>query len=167
MKRFTDGRTYNTENSTLISSRDCPGESVSQLRYWEEDLHRTDDGCWFIRGAGGPLTLWRGFGGEGILPIGSHEASLWLQEAGEVEAWRKYFGRDRYLAPVTAESDAPPKEPEPAPDKPVKRKSTRAVIEVARKTKAKKRKKAKKTKAVKTLRKASNRALLLARRRKD
>jgi hypothetical protein len=173
MKATIDGITYSTNatDSELIASRDCPAESVGELRYWEEDLYRTDDGRWFLRGAGGPLTFWAqyhdcisaGVYGEGILPLDPRQASLWLQDAGEVDRWQQYFGGWSFR-------------PTSKPTEPAKpRKSSRAVIREMRDAKAKAKAKAKKhkkakakkdTKAVKTLRKASNRALLLARRSK-
>jgi len=195
MKATIDGITYNTEDQATewVASRDCPSEAVNQLRYWQEDLYRTEQGEWFLAGEGGPLTIWGVFHqdssdcdsgdigyGAGILPLGPDQASLWLQEAGDANAWRHFFGRSKLghtKAPTVFSRPHEAALDEPKVAKP--RKSSRAVIKEAREAKAKakkrekakakkaKAKKAKDTKAVKTLRKASNRALLLAKRHKD
>lgn len=102
MREIINGETYDTEEqgTKLIASHDCPGVACNELRYWEEDLYLTDSGRWFLHGTGGPLTLWSDLDGTGnriqgtrIEPMTEERASRWLQDAGEVEVWRRHFGR--------------------------------------------------------------------------
>ena len=102
MREIINGDVYDTEESKLIASHDCPSQACNELRYWEEDLYLTPDRRWFLHGAGGPLTLWAEIDQEGnqtsgsrIQPLTPQQASRWLQDAGETERWRRYFLRQK------------------------------------------------------------------------
>jgi len=84
MRRIIDGKAYDTEKSLEIAS-DGQGY-MNDFHHWEETLHKTQRGAWFLRGSGGALSHWsretddnmRG-GGCGIRVLTSDEAREWLE----------------------------------------------------------------------------------------
>lgn len=90
MKKVIDGKMYNTETATEISSA---GNSLGRgdFRHYYETLYRTKKGAFFLYGEGGPMTKYgqpcgdMTEGGDGFFVLSNREALSWC-ERHEVEA---------------------------------------------------------------------------------
>lgn len=57
MKKIINGKSYNTETSTLIASWDNR-LGYSDFRHCAESMYKTKKGVWFISGKGGAMSSW-------------------------------------------------------------------------------------------------------------
>ncbi|HKK45640.1 MAG TPA: hypothetical protein VJ964_08970 [Balneolaceae bacterium] len=96
MKAIIEGKRYNTETSQQIAS-DWNGLSRSDFNYMDETLYRTENGNWFLHGAGGANTKYSEAagnmrsGGESIIPMDEDGAYSWLERTNNTKALEEYF----------------------------------------------------------------------------
>jgi len=87
MIKIIDGKKYDTKKAEELHSWSNIGSvnSISDFGYYEETLHMTKNGAFFLSGVGGasspysePVSGGRG-AGEDIRPITEAEAMTWLE----------------------------------------------------------------------------------------
>lgn len=99
MKSIIDGKLYDTETATEIerwqNMTDC-----TNPRWYQETLHLTPNGAWFLEGHGGADSHYAEWTGDGltsssaIVEMSSHEAFEWLARKGFPETALQHF-RDK------------------------------------------------------------------------
>ena len=102
MKVIIRGKRYDTEapQTEMVAEAHSVGLSMSDFRWWEEELYRTARGNWFIHGRGGAMTRWSQpvgdmtGGGEGILPLDPEGAKAWLERHKCSDELEEYFGEE-------------------------------------------------------------------------
>lgn len=96
MKAIIEGKRYNTETAEQIAS-DWNGLSRTDFNYMDETLYRTENGAWFLHGAGGAMTKYSEpagdmrTGGEQIIPLSDDQAYDWLEKTDNTKALEEYF----------------------------------------------------------------------------
>lgn len=96
MIKIVNGKRYNTETAEIIADF-CNGYDSGDFNYFNEDLHKTKKGAYFISGHGGPLSKYAescgngSTGGEDIRVLTENEAYKWLEETGNTEALESEF----------------------------------------------------------------------------
>jgi hypothetical protein len=98
MKATINRKTYNTETAEQLAYASSGG-STSDFSYWEETLHRTQKGNYFLHGEGGPLSRYSESceGGRAscsdsaIVPLSESEALAWCEEHGCEDAIEECF----------------------------------------------------------------------------
>jgi hypothetical protein len=96
MKVSIDQRIYDTEKGETVAEAayGTPGTDD----YQKESLCRTDDGVFFLAGAGGPgsyysrLFAGRYVPGEDVIPLTAGQARRWLEDHVETDAILRLFG---------------------------------------------------------------------------
>lgn len=97
MKRIIDGKRYNTETATEITSREHG--YYNDFHHYSETLYRTRKGAFFLHGEGGPLSKYgcslsgsmRGSGSD-LIVLTEHEARDWLEQHGCTHALETLYG---------------------------------------------------------------------------
>lgn len=87
MKQIINGRMYDTQTATLITTLDT--DSRSDFGWERTSLYRTPKGNYFLTGQGGPMSRWsckesggNGWtGGSGIQPLDAAEALAFAEAA--------------------------------------------------------------------------------------
>ena len=96
MKKYIDGKCYDTETAKYIGSDSYayPGD----YNYWEEKLYRKKTGEYFLHGEGGANTRYSvsidqnsWTGGEKIIPLTKEEAREWAEEHLSEEKYEAEF----------------------------------------------------------------------------
>ena len=97
MKKIVGNLLYDTEKATEITHY---SNGHTGYQRYEETLYKTENGRFFLYGAGGPMSPYcvshdeNSFSGsENIIPISGDELFCWLVEKGEVELAQEYFGK--------------------------------------------------------------------------
>lgn len=99
MKQIVNGRMYNTETATLVTTLDA--DSRSDFGWERTSLYRTPKGNYFLAGEGGPTSRWRcktsgggaWKGGEGLRPLDPAQALAFAEAAyADAETIAQYFG---------------------------------------------------------------------------
>jgi len=91
MKKIIEGKSYNTTTAKTIYCYDN-GLPLSDFNAYQETLHLTQNGAWFLHGQGGANTVYctdtgsLRMAGEDIRLISAQEAQEWLENHQE------YFG---------------------------------------------------------------------------
>ena len=97
MKQVIDGKVYNTETAEIIGSY-SNNLSYSDFRNFEETLHVTKKGNYFLAGRGGPMTQYAESVGDGvgsgssIEPLSKEAALKWAEQyCGDDEDVMEHF----------------------------------------------------------------------------
>lgn len=97
MIKVIDGAKYNTSTAKFLGGHGYshPGD----FSYWEESLHRTKAGKYFLHGEGGPMSKYakstgqnNWSGGSAILPMSRESAMAWAEENLDGEEYENIFG---------------------------------------------------------------------------
>ena len=97
MRKIINGRTYNTETSRPIGTRDNGG-NYSNFSWCEKTLYRNTKGAYFIHGRGGAMSEFatrRGDDvgpGEKIEPLTEEEAKVWAEKHLTPEEYEAEWG---------------------------------------------------------------------------
>jgi hypothetical protein len=85
MKKIINKKIYNTETATLIAEY-WNGLGFNDFRNLSEDLYKTKNGQWFLRGSGGAMSKYSESNGNMtcgssvIILLSESEACRWLEE---------------------------------------------------------------------------------------
>lgn len=97
MKRTIEGKTYNTETAEEIGYN-CSHLYCSDFGWWEETLHKTKKGNYFLHGSGNAMSKYscpvgnNGSGGDSeIIPMTEEEALEWCEESNNQDSIEKHF----------------------------------------------------------------------------
>ena len=98
MKRYINGKMYDTEKARFIGSDSNAGH-WRDFNHYEESLYRKRTGEFFLYGRGGPMTKYRvsagqnsWSGGESIIPLTIKEAEEWAEEHLSTDTYDELFG---------------------------------------------------------------------------
>ena len=97
MKKLIDGKLYDTDSAEQVAHYSTGG-STSDFKYFEETLHRTEAGRWFLAGEGHGMTQYasttpggmKGWGSD-IRALSEDEAYAWLERRGYVQKAQEHF----------------------------------------------------------------------------
>lgn len=98
MKKIINGKVYDTTTAKRLAfaTASC---SVTDFRYWEEELYRKKTGEYFLYGEGGPMTKYARVveinnwaGGWEIVPMTYKMAREWAEEHLEADEFIQLFG---------------------------------------------------------------------------
>jgi len=94
MKATINRIVYNTDKATLVAE---DGSMEGGFHAWNETLHVTPNGTWFLHGWGGAMTDYadheygRSSEGERIIPMTREEALTWCEEHKAQDAIDSHF----------------------------------------------------------------------------
>lgn len=99
MKQVVNGRIYNTETATMITTIDT--DNRRDVEWERTSLYRTAKGSFFLEGEGGPMSRWgckdsggdARIGGSGLRPLDAAEALAFAEAAyTDADTIAEYFG---------------------------------------------------------------------------
>lgn len=97
MKKVIDGKLYNTETATEITSY-SNNLGANDFNNLSETLYKTDNGNWFLKGTGGAMTKYSvsiGNGGRSgsstIIALTEQEAFQWCETNDEIKVIEQHF----------------------------------------------------------------------------
>ena len=98
MKKIINGKMYNTETATEVSSY-SNGGSWRDFSHFCETLYRKKTGEFFLHGEGGPMTKYAEScgqnswsGGERIFPLTEAKAKEWMEHYATTDEYCSVFG---------------------------------------------------------------------------
>lgn len=97
MKRIIDGRKYNTETATFVSSCDN-GKPIDDFEFVGHWLYRKRTGEYFLESSGGAMTRYAELDGDGwhgvsvIEPMTYEQARAWAEEHMTADEYEAEFG---------------------------------------------------------------------------
>lgn len=96
MKKFINGKLYNTETAIEVASY-WNKLGASDFRRVSEELYITKKGAWFLYGEGGAMSHYakssgnQSWGSSAIIALTPDEAYEWCEEHNEVTVIEEYF----------------------------------------------------------------------------
>jgi len=87
MKKVIDRTVYDTQTAEQIAEY-TSAHNMTDFAYFEERLHRTKKGNWFLYGEGGPSSPYKEAvgdttaGSQEIIPMDEDEVIEWLESRG-------------------------------------------------------------------------------------
>lgn len=98
MRKILKNKVYDTDTAKKVAEYDS-GYSMTDFKWFTEDLYLKKTGEYFLHGQGGGLSKYRGdypgggwCNGEKIIPLTYEEARTWAEESISAEEYEAIFG---------------------------------------------------------------------------